>query len=285
MPILLKLPIVDPFHIETIAANAWPAAEIVELDGWRLRFADGVTRRANSVWPNAAAGRLPLDAKIAAAEAFYANRGQPAIFQISPAQQPPELDAILAARGYTHHAPTLVQTAALTEIFRRGGAEVQRSAEEVRSKQASTQLRVSAPPRQTFSVTVSPAFDADWFELYCVGEEAPPAQAAVRQAILQRITLPCGYATLHSNDIPIAVALGVVEGEWMGIFNVVTLPAYRRQGAARALLAALAEWASQHGATNTYLQVMERNIAAQALYAATGFTTAYGYHYRVKQVI
>jgi predicted GNAT family acetyltransferase len=277
------MPIVDPFYLETIALHAWPAAEIVDLDGWRLRHAGGVTRRANSVWPNAAAGRLSLDEKIAAAEAFYAGHGQPAIFQISPAAQPAELDAILAARGYAHHAPTLVQTAALTEIFRRGGAEMQRNAEE-EQEQASAHLSVSAPPRQDFAVTLASHFDPGWFELYCVGEEAPPMQAAVRQAILRRIDRPCAYVTLHRDGAPIAVALGVVEAGWLGIFNVVTLPAYRRQGAARALLAALAAWATDHGAIHAYLQVMARNTAARALYAAAGFTTAYGYHYRVKEV-
>ena len=274
---------VSPYDLETIALHAWPAAEIVDLDGWRLRHASGVTRRANSVWPNVAAGRLSLDAKIAAAEAFYANRGQPVIFQISPAAQPPELDAILAARGYAHHAPTLVQTAGLTEIFRRGGAERQRNAEEEK-EQASAHLCVSAPPRQNFAVTLAAAFDAGWFDLYCIGEEAPPAQAAVRQAILQRITQPCAYATVHRDGAAIAVALGVTEGAWLGVFNVVTLPAYRRQGAARALLAALAAWAQEQGATRAYLQVMERNTPAQALYAGLGFATAYSYHYRVKEV-
>lgn len=278
---------IDPLHLETIALHAWPAAELVELDGWRLRHASGVTRRANSVWPNATAGRLALAEKIAAAEAFYANRGQPAIFQISPAAQPPELDAILAEQGYAFHAPTRVQTAALTEIIRRGGAEMQRHAEEEQTEQAgqaSAHLSASASPRQAFAATLASAFDAAWFELYCIGEEAPPAQAAVRQAILQRIDRPCAYATVHRDGAAIAVALGVVEGAWLGVFNVVTLPAYRRQGAARALLAALAAWAQDQGATHAYLQVMERNTPAQALYAGLGFTTAYGYHYRVREV-
>jgi len=273
--------------IETVALHAWPAAEIVELDGWRLRHASGVTRRANSVWPNATAGRLALAEKIAAAEAFYANRGQPAIFQISPAAQPPELDAILAEQGYAFHAPTRVQTAALTEIIRRGGAEMQRHAEEKQTEQAgqaSAHLSASASPRQDFSATLASAFDAAWFDLYCIGEEAPPAQAAVRQAILQRIDRPCAYATVHRDGAAIAVALGVAEGAWLGVFNVVTLPAYRRQGAARMLLAALAAWGQDQGATRAYLQVMERNTPAQALYAGLGFTTAYGYHYRVREV-
>ncbi len=39
-------------HIEGLALRAWPAAEQQSLDGWRLRFNAGVTRRANSVsWP------------------------------------------------------------------------------------------------------------------------------------------------------------------------------------------------------------------------------------------
>jgi hypothetical protein len=36
-------------QIEALAANAIPAAIVQELDGWRLRFNYGVTRRANSV--------------------------------------------------------------------------------------------------------------------------------------------------------------------------------------------------------------------------------------------
>ncbi len=155
---------------------------------------------------------------------------------------------------------------------------MQRNAEELHSKQASHPLTLSP----SHACTLAPAFDAAWFALYCIGEDAPPAQAAVRQAILQRIALPCAYATLHRDGAAIAVALGVAEDGWMGIFNVVTLPAYRRQGAARALLAALAAWGQQQGAQRAYLQVMARNTPAQALYAGLGFETAYRYHYRVK---
>ena len=38
--------------LERLAMHAWPAVEVVELDGWLLRYAAGITRRANSVWPN-----------------------------------------------------------------------------------------------------------------------------------------------------------------------------------------------------------------------------------------
>ena len=35
--------------IEQLAANAWPAPVQQQLEGWRLRAGDNVTRRANSV--------------------------------------------------------------------------------------------------------------------------------------------------------------------------------------------------------------------------------------------
>ena len=39
-------------EIEEAAFHAWPADEVLELSGWRLRFMHGVTHRGNSVWPN-----------------------------------------------------------------------------------------------------------------------------------------------------------------------------------------------------------------------------------------
>ena len=114
------------------------------------------------------------------------------------------------------------------------------------------------------------------------GEEAPLAQAAVRRAILRRIKLPCGFVTLHRDGAPIAVVLGVVEAGWLGIFSMATSPAWRRRGAARTILRTLATWAQTHGAADAYLQVMQHNKPAQALYARAGFQTAYAYHYRVR---
>ena len=45
--------------LEAIAYDVWVAPEVEELDGWRLRYAHGISGRANSVWPNGD-GILPL---------------------------------------------------------------------------------------------------------------------------------------------------------------------------------------------------------------------------------
>jgi hypothetical protein len=70
-------------RIEESSLGAWPALLDSDFDGWRLRFADGYTRRANSITP-LSPSRLALEDKIAACECLYAERGLPAIFRLTP---------------------------------------------------------------------------------------------------------------------------------------------------------------------------------------------------------
>jgi ribosomal protein S18 acetylase RimI-like enzyme len=73
----------------------------------------------------------------------------------------------------------------------------------------------------------------------------------------------------------IAEAQATVEGDWLGIHDLVVDPAHRRRGLARAALAALLEWGVEQGASNAWLHVESDNAAAHALYASLGFT---GHH-------
>jgi N-acetylglutamate synthase len=248
--------------IETLAANAWPPEQSVELDGWRLRSAGGVTRRANSVWPNADTGTISLEDKLAAVERHYSALALPSIFQICDAARPAHLDAALAQRGYSANSYTLVQTAPIGDLLRN-----------------STPLRFYP----NFEVEVSEEFYDDWFALYCRSEEASGHHARMRGSILQRIERTCGFALLRIDGQPAAVGLGVVEAGWLGVFCMATLPAFRRHGAAGALLRTLAIWAQLYDAQHAYLQVMQNNQVAQQLYAKAGFATAYYYHYREKR--
>ena len=67
------------FELEQLSRAAWPAAQVDDLDGWQLRFNDGVTRRANSVWPNIHRGEIPILKKITAVEQFYESKKLPAV--------------------------------------------------------------------------------------------------------------------------------------------------------------------------------------------------------------
>lgn len=249
--------------VETLAMHAWPAAEMTLLDGWRLRFSQGVTRRANSVWPNQADGELALDDKLATVERFYAGHGLPARYQICPAQQPTDLDAILAGRGYRADASTQVQLASVDGVLAKADRRT---------------------PPSGWTLTVGERFDADWFATYREAEGFDDHAAAMRQAIIQRIAAPAGFALLHVDGAPVALGLGVLEAGHLGVFSMATRPDFRRQGAATFVLAGLAHWAQVRGAEQIYLQVMDRNTGARALYAGLGFQTLYGYHYRERVV-
>lgn len=248
--------------LERLAANAWPAAEVMDLAGWLVRYTNGVTRRANSVWPNDCQAALPVAERVAQVEAFYALRDQPARYQICPAACPAELDALLAEQGYRAVAHTAVQITPLARILER------------------TQALRWFP---TFAVEVSEEFDEDWFAIYQQVEQGDSTNLAGRRGILQRIGAPVAFARLTISGAPAAVGLGVLEAGWLGIFCMATLPAFRRQGAANAILRTLAIWAQLYDAQNAYLQVMDENASAQALYGRVGFTTLYHYHYREKQ--
>jgi ribosomal protein S18 acetylase RimI-like enzyme len=59
-----------------------------------------------------------------------------------------------------------------------------------------------------------------------------------------------------------------------------SLPQARGKGAARTVLAALADGAGAHRADCMYLQVERDNIPAPRLYRRAGFSEMRGYHYR-----
>jgi len=78
-----------------------------------------------------------------------------------------------------------------------------------------------------------------------------------------------------------AMAIGAVQDDHMGLFDVLVMPEARRRGLARRVSESLYAWAYSQGARFAYLQVVATNQSALPLYASQGFRTAYGYEYRV----
>jgi GNAT superfamily N-acetyltransferase len=219
------------------------------VGGWRLRFSGGAGRRANSVLPNAEAGGLGLDERIALAERFYAGRGWPARFQLSPAARPAGLDDALAARGYAVEARSEVHVAALAEVLARSDAGADGAA-----------------------VLETP--DPEWLAAW-------PGGSPLAADLLGRIGPPAAYALLRRDGEPVAVGRAVAERGWLGVFGMATRPEARRTGAATAILGALARWGVAAGAERAYLQVEAGNDPALALYAGAGFRLHHRYLYRV----
>jgi GNAT superfamily N-acetyltransferase len=234
--------------LDALSAEAWRPLEWEEADGWVLRAAGGFSLRANSVWPRETLGARPLAERIDRAEAFYAARGLPVRFQISPASQPPALEASLSARSYAVHTPTDVMVAPI--------------------RYGPTAL----------GVELSEAPTHDWRRVM-LDSAADIADARGRLAIVDAIRLPRRHALVRGQGEPVAIGLGVLSHRWLGVFAMRTHPSFRRRGLAREIVRALLAWAYGEGARDAYLQVETDNPAAIALYRGLGFVRLYGYRY------
>src|SRR5205823_2068265 len=95
------------------------------------------------------------------------------------------------------------------------------------------------------------------------------------------IASPVGFAQVADNGQPVAFALGVVDGDHVGLFDVLVAPQARRRGLARRLTQSIGAWGHTQGARFAYLQVVATNAAALPLFAALGFETVYSYGYRM----
>jgi len=102
-----------------------------------------------------------------------------------------------------------------------------------------------------------------------VAEGEPPWSAA---AIAELLALPGGFALLGVLD---GTPRGYLMARWLPddceILSLGVVPALRRRGLARALLADLAARAAAAGRDRLILEVAADNAAAQALYRTAGF--------------
>lgn len=241
--------------MDAVAARALPATEVRDIGGWLARSTPGsATKRANSVWPRAHDREHGLEAKLASVERFYSRRGLPARYQISPASLPGGLERVLLRRGYTVGTPTGVQRCDLAAIT------AERTA-----------------PRA--AVRIDPTPSSAWWATWQAALGASSARCAAVAALFDRVPGERAFVTVTIDRTDGSVAFGVLDGRWLGIFNMATLPARRRRGAGRTALTALAAWARDRGADVGYLQVELDNAPALELYRAAGFEDAYRYVY------
>jgi GNAT superfamily N-acetyltransferase len=234
-------------RLENLAFRGWPALESRDVGGWRLRLSGGYTKRANSI--NALGPTFSTD--IEALEEPYRSRGQVPAWRLTPLA-PPETVALLADRGYRAIERSLLQVCPLHERF-------------------------EADPAVEISPTPSPA----WIEAFATHSPVRLDHRGTMQRMLEAIAQPVGFAFVQSEGRPMAMAIGAVDGNHMGLFDVLVMPEARRQGLARRVTESLYAWAWKHGARHAYLQVVATNTAALPLYAAQGFRTVYAYEYRL----
>jgi GNAT superfamily N-acetyltransferase len=261
--------------LEELSMNAWPALQTMLSGGWVLRFANGYTRRANSINPIYPSTR-GVEEKITACEELYRAKNLRVVFKMTRAVFPENLDEILDQRGYAAEAYTSVQVCDLRSI----------APPPTRDALLSESLTQVALRRETELATPPAAFnlydDARWVDDYCRLNAIAAQHKATMTQMLNNIAPARCFIALKEQEQVIAVGLGVAENGFVGFFDLVTDEKFRGRGFGTQLILSLLDWGKQRGARRAYLQVMLGNAPALRLYEKLGFRELYQYWYRVK---
>jgi GNAT superfamily N-acetyltransferase len=243
-------------RIEDAGINASAPPQQRWLDGWLVRTSPGKAKRARCVQA-VAEGRLPLDERLALAQAVFDSAGLPLIVRITPFSQPDGLDEALARRGHQRLDDTRVMVAGLDRV-----------------------------PEQTLpaGMQLHPAGPHDYAEAVGRLRGSPAEQRRAHAERLAQSPVPYQGWLLRADDSPQVLCCGqmATEADLVGLYDVFTHPEARGRGLARRLCSVLLALARAHGAQTAYLQVDADNGPARAAYRHLGFADAYGYHYRTR---
>ena len=231
--------------------RAWPSFEEVDYDGWVLRFADGYTKRANSVNPHFGSS-LPLAAKIAHCESTYRERGLPAIFRLTPFSQPRNLDDRLAALGYETLDPTLAMTCSLDSVL---------------EDETGSELIVSSD---------------EWHRAFDGLRKLEAFERLSHRRIVESSEGERFFTMISVDDEPRACGLGVCVDDAVGLFDLFTAENHRGKGHGVSIVKAILQWAHEREVRMGFLQVHSLNTPARRLYERLGFEVMYPYWYRIK---
>lgn len=222
-------------------------------DGWVIRFADGYTKRANSVNPLYPSS-IGIDEKIQFCEHVYHQRNLPVVIKMTAAVYPGDLDERLHAKGYKIDSPTSVQTIDLSTV--------------------------------NFPEVSSAAFQDElsdaWLENFCRMSAVPTLHTKTLQKILMNIVPKRCFVSIQLNNRIVACGLGVLQSGYVGLFDIVTDKEFRNRGYGQQVVKSILDWGKQNQAQTGYLQVMIDNVPALNLYARIGFMEQYQYWYRIK---
>lgn len=220
----------------------WPAATVKAQNGWLLRDGAGGGKRVS------AASRMASDAEISVAADAMQAMGQAPTFQVRG--EDPDLDAALDAAEYAIVDPVWLYAARVADLI----------------DGQSEQSRIY---RGQFAV-------AAMQEIWSAGGIGP-----ARLAVMERAAAPKAWLMTRIDDRPAGVAFVSVAGGIAMIHAIEVANAYRRQGAARALMSGAATFAADNGAEWLGLAVTKANVGANNLYQSLGMEAVAGYHYRV----
>lgn len=248
--------------LEVLMDAAWPAPDRLDTGEWVLRAAEGVTQRANSVWP-----RVPAADPAAAARqavAWYRKRRLPVIYQVFDTPAAASLNCLLDLQGFTRQSETLVMAL--------GPAEAEGTVA------ADAAVELSEHP------------SAEWLELWW-SVDGRGGAAALETAREILTGCPSVYALVRDDGgRPAAVGRLALPlsgtdkpggaGKYGGLYCMATRPDARRRGHATLILQSLLAAGAALKLDGYWLLVTSANLGARELYARSGFRETGRYFYR-----
>ena len=239
------------WRLEALYTAAWPPLRTETVGDWLLKFAPGVSRRANSANPLRV--QLPdVDASIDAAARRYRAAGMPALFRLLSILEP-EAGVRLERLGYTPEGETVNLFAPIEE----------------------------AVAARDNMVTVAARPSDEWLAAMAAAQGHAGDKAETYRRIVGSIAIPAAFVSLRQDDELAALAYGALDNGIMAIESVITDARYRGRGLARRALSALIDWAAAQGAQAVCLQVEATNERGIRLYRRLGLRRElYRYDYR-----
>lgn len=249
---------------EKLSFGTHPCLDEQNYDGWLLRFANGYTKRANSV-TMLEESTISLKEKITYCEKMYLKKGLPAIFKITPLSI--EVDNVLRQMGYNAVDKTNVMKVNLDNIL-----PLEEYEKEFQSKIKSAII----------SVKIDEMITKDWQNVYFlknqVSEKFIPTAKKMHDKIVNQVLC----TQVYYDEKVAACGLGVLEQGFVGLLDIVVSKEYRGLGFGKLLCQTLLARGKEKEAAIGYLQVVDSNTVAKNLYDGLGFIKQYSYWYRMK---
>ncbi len=234
--------------VERAAALAWPAREQMVLGAWVLSAGDGFSRRRNSAVP---AGPAPneLNERLNDVADWYATRGLPELYRITPMCDP-AVDDALDRRGFSIESPVLVMTRSLPAVGVPG------------------------------EIVAAPAATDEWIstELDAFGIDRRLVDPWI--AAIGAVPVPASFVMSMEGAEPTGAGFGVIVDNLLGVFEMAVRSDDRRRGHAKRMMSALHSFGHRGGAEQAFLQVVEEEDGAVDLYRSLGYEVSHRYWYR-----
>ena len=251
--------------LQEILMNSWPAHHYYFLNGWIMRFTEGVTSRANSVFPlNYTGDPNNLERNIIFVEKAYQAYNLPAIFTIPDYFEPDNLDVKLIEHGYQ-------QLGCITHTM-------------------------IAPLQKLRNEIINDEFSYDFYServnkissfLSKFSKRDLQAQNVLNR-LASRIIIPQKrYIIAEYENKVVGTLMGVLDSHgFLYIAEVLVDPDIRQQKIATSMFFKIInEWGIPNRAQRIWLQVEIENMEAMNLYTKLGLEKAYSYYYLEKHLV